>query len=402
MLSKLNFLFFALFTLSLTAVEFSYDGVHEDLFLPDKKGPHPVVITLTGSNGGLSNKRAEELSEHGFAGLALAYFNYKDLPEKLSEIPLEYFEKAIAYIDQHPELDANNVGIYGVSRGGELALILASWFPEKFHAIVATAPSNVVIGTRDNTPSWTYKGKELRPPAHVDSSPLIGGDQQNPVKTKAMFTKTPFCQESAIPVENITSKVLLITGGDDNVWPSSLFANELKKRLNYCTHHNYPKAGHSINIPTSDASDPLYFHPMAKKWFHTGGTPQENQKASEESFREIINFLSKELIMDRPDKLYKITTPENWEASQSQDTLSLEPQDITNGFIHFSREDQVDYVLDRFYKDKPYVVLVIDPNLLKGRLVYEYNSKKTDKYYHIYDGSIPLDAVTEVKASIKK
>lgn len=402
MFSKLKSTFFILFSLTLHATQVDHNGLKGALFLPESEGPHPVVITLTGSNGGLSEDRAKELSKHGLAGLAIAHFNYKDLPAKLNEIPLEYFEKAFDFIDEHPQLDDTRIGVYGVSRGGELSLILASWFPEKFQAVVATAPSNVVIGTREGVPAWTYQGQELRPPAFVDASPLKGGDKDHPATTKEMFTKTPFCEESAIPVENITANVLLITGGDDNVWPSEVFAEQLKKRLKNYKHCHYPKAGHGINIPTSDAADPLYYHSVAKKWFHTGGTQEENQRASEESFREIINFLSKELIMDMPDKLYKITTPENWEASQLQDSLSLEPQDITDGFIHFSREDQVDYVLERFYKNKPYVILVIDPNLLKGRLVYEYNSKKTDKFYHIYDGAIPMDSVLEVKSSVTK
>jgi hypothetical protein len=61
------------------------------LFIPPGRGPHPVVIVLSGSGGGFDLDKAAVLSRHGFATLALAYFGIAPLPTWLHRIPLEYF-----------------------------------------------------------------------------------------------------------------------------------------------------------------------------------------------------------------------------------------------------------------------------------------------------------------------
>jgi hypothetical protein len=66
-------------------------GVVGRMFVPRGPGPFPVVITLAGSGGGLPQLPAALLAGHGFATLALAYFNFGPLPRELVDIPLEYF-----------------------------------------------------------------------------------------------------------------------------------------------------------------------------------------------------------------------------------------------------------------------------------------------------------------------
>ena len=50
-------------------------------------------------------------------GFALAYFNQEGLPDKLSNIPLEYFEKAIGYLQSLDEVEKDRIGVLGASRG---------------------------------------------------------------------------------------------------------------------------------------------------------------------------------------------------------------------------------------------------------------------------------------------
>ena len=68
------------------------------LFIPPGRGPHPVVIVLSGSGGGFDLDKAAVLSRHGFATLALAYFGVAPLPTWLHRIPLEYFEAALTWL----------------------------------------------------------------------------------------------------------------------------------------------------------------------------------------------------------------------------------------------------------------------------------------------------------------
>lgn len=94
--------------------------------------------------------------------------------------------------------------------------------------------------------------------------------------------------------------------------------------------------------------------------------------------------------------LYKIVSMENWEASQGKENLILSTDDMA--FIHFSTQDQLDRILCKYWASVPeYVILKVDVCKLPGRMVFEPNSTGCNKYYHLYDGTIPLSAICEVK-----
>lgn len=93
-----------------------------------------------------------------------------------------------------------------------------------------------------------------------------------------------------------------------------------------------------------------------------------------------------------PEHLYKILSMEHWEASQSLPFLQLSKDDTK--FIHFSTRDQLDRIINKFWWDEPeFVILKINVSLLPGRLIYETNPGRANRYYHLYDGSIPFKAV---------
>ncbi|MBV9132197.1 MAG: acyl-CoA thioesterase/BAAT N-terminal domain-containing protein, partial [Chloroflexi bacterium] len=139
------------------------EGLVGTLFVPPGAGPHPVVITLPGSGGGLSESGAALYASHGYAGFALAYFNYPDLPQDLIDIPLEYFETAIQWLQRQPRLDGNRIAVSGTSRGGELVLLLGATF-SAVKAVIAYVPSGIVhggigrSGVRGATAAWTFRG----------------------------------------------------------------------------------------------------------------------------------------------------------------------------------------------------------------------------------------------------
>jgi hypothetical protein len=78
------------------------EGVVGTLFLPPGVGPHPAVIVLSGGGGGIEEYRGAILASHGYAALALGYFNVEGLPRGLVNIPLEYFENAIRWMRAQP------------------------------------------------------------------------------------------------------------------------------------------------------------------------------------------------------------------------------------------------------------------------------------------------------------
>lgn len=95
-----------------------------------------------------------------------------------------------------------------------------------------------------------------------------------------------------------------------------------------------------------------------------------------------------------PQYLYKVISVEGWQDSQQQNQVINSTLD--DKFIHLATESQLPHVKQRFWSGKRYFVLKLDPNKLKGRLVFETNPGGTTQYYHLYEGIIPLDAVIDV------
>ncbi len=97
-----------------------------------------------------------------------------------------------------------------------------------------------------------------------------------------------------------------------------------------------------------------------------------------------------------PDYLFKITSLRNWQATQNRKSVALSAEDDV--FIHFAKESQIEKVLAKYWSDAPQVVILkIDSSKLEGKLVYEANTGKTTKYFHLYSGFIPFNSVVESK-----
>ena len=68
--------------------------------------------------------------------MGIAYFGIDSLPATLGEIPLEYFERALAWLVRQPEVQPGRLAVLGISRGSEMALQLGATFPA-IRAVVA-------------------------------------------------------------------------------------------------------------------------------------------------------------------------------------------------------------------------------------------------------------------------
>lgn len=293
-------------------IDIRENGLVGSLFLPPSKKPLPVIITVSGSNGGLSEDRAKLLASNGFAVFALGYFRVEGLPSNLQEIPLEYFESAFAWLKKQRNIDSSRVGLYGVSRGGELALILGSVFPDSVQAITAVVPSSVVYGGFSPTPTnaWIYNKKPVYPFAPAPQNDFERGkgrDSEHPATMRQTFlegmNQKELYETAAIPVEKIRCPILIISGGDDQLWPSDIFATQILDRLKknnssiVCHHLHYPSAGHGITVPNLPISGPTYFHPVVKLWLSLGGSRAHDAQASRDSWKKIVDFFRESLEM---------------------------------------------------------------------------------------------------------
>jgi dienelactone hydrolase len=280
-------------------------GLRGIFFLPPGPGPHPAIIVVTGSGGGLNETRAAMFASHGIAALALAHFAYEDLPKGLFEIPLEYFETAAQWLTEHPAIDGNRLAITGGSRGGELSLVLGSTFPQ-FKAVVAYVPSSLAwggFGVQGNpkVPAWVYRGQALPYITHTPSEEVIPEDPTQPIPLTPVFLEAmedkATAQAAEIPVEKINGPVLLISGQDDQMWPSTKFSEMVMERLNRYQfkhpfeHLSYPGAGHSIASPYIPLPPSHGIHPVDGRDYTYGGNPKDQAYAIADSWQRVLDFL---------------------------------------------------------------------------------------------------------------
>jgi dienelactone hydrolase len=232
------------------------NGVLGQFYQPAGAGPFPAVIALVGSQGGLLRQSPKVLAAHGYAVLSLAYFNYtspldnSSLPGTLYKIPLEYFGKAIQWLQSQPGVDPTRIGLIGFSVGGTAALLVGTVYPQIKTVIVFGSPTST-----DGT-SFYYQDQPL---------------------------------SSIIPVEKINGSVLLISGDrDDSV--DSVFYGEIAvdrlKAHNFAFPYRHiinPGAGHLISFP---------FAQRRIEIAQGGGSAQANAQAAAVIWPVVLEYLA--------------------------------------------------------------------------------------------------------------
>jgi dienelactone hydrolase len=282
-------------------------------FHPADSDPQPGILVLSGSGGGASEHHAALLASHGYAAFALAYFAMEGLPADLANIPIEYFGKGIEWMQAQDSVIEDKIGVIGWSRGGELSLVLGSIFSE-LKTVVAFVPSSVtwsgVTRTRGVHPSWTYHGK----PLPFIASERVGSDQVDfevrgrasmPIRITPYFLKSMknvgAVEKATIPVEKTKGPILLISGQDDQMWPSSLFAKLIMERL-VAHNHPYPYehlsyegAGHGIVPGYLPKTITIMRHPVTGYVYELGGNSKDNAFASTDAWSKTMRFVGQHL-----------------------------------------------------------------------------------------------------------
>ncbi|RMC00504.1 hypothetical protein DUI87_23118 [Hirundo rustica rustica] len=185
--------------------------IRATLFLPPGEDTFPGIIDIHGFGGGLLEARASLLANHGFATLALAYYQFEDLPQKPKELHLEYFEEAVNYMLQHPQVKGPGVGLLGFSKGAEVSLAMAAFLKN----IMAVASLNAPVAA--TCIPFSYKDKII---------PAATSYEHKAKTTSSKFLDysdvldDPFQapgNQSLIPLEKAEAQFLFIVGQDDHV-----------------------------------------------------------------------------------------------------------------------------------------------------------------------------------------
>ena len=281
------------------------------LFKPKKAGRYSGIMVMGGSGGGFawSEQVAALLSSHGYAALALAYFHYEGLPPDLVDIPLEYFETAIQWMQEQDSIIPGKVAVSGISHGGELVLLLGSTY-STIRCVVAYVPSNAVMGSftsdpkKQNHPSWTFRGKGIprikrkRKPAKLDETYTR---EPIPLTPRFLanydFSAVREIKDGAIPVENTNGAVLMITGQDDQMWPSPMMADYVMDRLrrkgfkHVYQHLSYQGAGHYLKYPYLPSTVDQLTHNVSGVLYKVGGRGIDHHLAEVDSWNKTLEFL---------------------------------------------------------------------------------------------------------------
>ncbi|ELR57730.1 Acyl-coenzyme A thioesterase 4, partial [Bos mutus] len=259
----------------------------------NRSGPFPGIIDIFGIGGGLLEYRASLLAGHGFATLALAYYDFDDLPKKFDMIHLEYFEEALCYMLQHSQIKGTRIGLLGISLGADICLSMAS-FLKNISATVSINGSGFsghrVIHYKDsNIPPL---GHDLRRVKVAFSGLLDIVDVRNDI--------IGGCENPCmIPIEKAQGPILFIVGQDDHNWRSELYAQIASERLQAHGKEkpqiiSYPGTGHYIEPPYFPMC-PASLHKLLDKPVMWGGEPRAHSKAQVDAWKEILTFFTKHL-----------------------------------------------------------------------------------------------------------
>jgi hypothetical protein len=155
-------------------------------------------------------------------------------------------------------------------------------------AVVGFSPSAVVWpGFADGRWSshWTRDGASL-PFVPFDEEWTPGAD---PPAYRGLYEASlPGPAQAVIPVERIAGDVVLVSGGDDRVWPSTAFAAQIAERRRAhgldTTVVDHPAAGHRTVLPGEEVV-------VAGQSMARGGTPEADAELGRMAWPEIVRAL---------------------------------------------------------------------------------------------------------------
>jgi dienelactone hydrolase len=234
-------------------------------------GRLPLIIVLGGSDGDDRTARqvGPQLASEGYAVLGFPYYSpdrgrgqaIPGLPSVFAEIPVDRLEEVHRWASTDPRIDANRIGLWGQSKGGEFAIIAAANYPW-LDAVAAIVPSDVVwegfgSGTleRTGTSSFSLGGKPL--PFVRYGVPGRARDAKD--TGRAQYPKD--VAAALIPIERFRGLLLVAGGEQDQSWNSAGMSRSITQRR---MEHGlptvsliFPDAGHALvgsNLEPTDVN----------------------------------------------------------------------------------------------------------------------------------------------------
>lgn len=219
--------------------------------MPDKPLGSAALV-LAGSSGRVDRDRARVLAARGVLAESIRWFGGVDQQPGPWEVPIELFLRRIELLAEQ----ADRVVVFGTSFGSEAALIAGCVSP-RVDAVVAFAPSDVVwAGVTPEgrvTSHWTVGGVPLPwVPFLEDWEP-----SEDPPAFRGLYEASRRRFPDRVPAARIPAeripRLVLVAGGDDQVWPALTHAEAIvaiRSEHGLATEvATDPEAGHRTILP---------------------------------------------------------------------------------------------------------------------------------------------------------
>ena len=262
----------------------------------DEKQPL-IVVGGTEAANPVANVLSSKFARECIDTIGMKYWDGPGLPKELVNVPLDPFAKAVSRLK---DMGYERIGIYGFSRGAEVALLVASLIPE-ITRVCAVSPSSYVRSAQKDghflrrnmmdMPAWTWKGEPI-PYAFAHS--VNWAAVKSAIKDRELSFRYRFevpaedvPEEAMIPVEKINGDIMLQYAEHDTLWPTDKAVESIQKRLNNSAWDHdliimsYPYASHVL-VPVDYA--PLWLFQVERKY------PNRCAKSRMQAFEAALRF----------------------------------------------------------------------------------------------------------------
>lgn len=282
-------------------------------YYPGSKDKNKAIISVGGASCDekTSIAMAGFLRRAGYNVLVLGFYLWKGLSKNLAGIPIDYAEKAVAWLKEKQGIE--KIAMTGASTGAGYTLNCAVRIPD-ITCVVPVVPFDYVgEGTnpqnkRLHCSVYTYHGEDV---PYTETPFLDKGMLNwliNAKKAKgyglSRFMRygydhgvsTGVNPESRVKVEEMNADVLLLAVENDDCWPSEVATRRMIKIFEETGYphrvesHIYEKGSHAL---TDGISEMAGFTKLALKFMIPAEKkyPVECEQARQDSFKRIVKFI---------------------------------------------------------------------------------------------------------------
>lgn len=285
----------------------------------ESETPTDKAIILVGGSGeqrDFVERRAAALWKEGFHVLSLGYYLWKPLSSQTVWIPVDYAEKAVAFLKNKCPVTIRKIGMTGLSLGAAYSLLCASCLPDISCVVAVSGFDFVVEGCknmlfRQHRSYFSYHGKDV-PYEPAESLSHLGKTlrawKRDPRYTSKAMLRFYYNEcfpnrtdASRIKAENIRGDILLLAPAYDDTWPSDIAFPRImqvldEKRFPY--RHEcviYEKGSHILATPAGSMaqngkSEEEVLRVASKFITMEAKYPIDCRKARAESWERLVSF----------------------------------------------------------------------------------------------------------------